>query len=117
MRGTALDSMNLTTQRDSSPEVFRLAAKLEMYDSHLEATATGRDPATWRRATQQLKEMVAMWHGLPQFAVEIMDIARQHLRLLAAVASGAGAAPPEDVRQLCATVDLLREKCLGLVRQ
>jgi hypothetical protein len=109
--------MNSIPQRDSSPDAFRLAAKLETYEAHLQAAADGRDPATWRCATQELKEMVAMSHALPQFAVGIVDIARQHLHLLGSVASSQGASPADELHQLRITIDRLREQCLGLVRQ
>jgi hypothetical protein len=108
--------LNSIPNRDSSPDAFRLAARLELYGSHLDAADGGRNPASWHSATQELKDMVAMSHALPQFAVDIIDIARQHLLVLGSVASSSHAVPLEDWDRLRVTAASLREKCLGLVR-
>jgi hypothetical protein len=109
-------TMNLPLNRDISPDAFRLAAKLETYEAHLDTPlAIVHDRGRWRAAWRDLQQIVAMAHALPQLAVEITDIVRGHLRLLASIA--ANAAPRQHEREQRLAIALLHEKCVALVRQ
>jgi hypothetical protein len=101
---------------DMTALAFELAARIELYESELDALrATWSDAAGWRVASDRLRSIVAMSHQQPQLAVDIMEVARRHMELLACIADSgaAGSARRDCARQLLAAVQTLHGKCVA----
>lgn len=101
-----------------SPVVFQLAALLERYQADFEKLIQRWfDRDLWQQVSRQLADIVRFRGTLPQFAVDIADIALHHMKIVHSLGRPpARAADLAKLRERHETaVRGMRDKCLKLL--
>lgn len=102
---------------DLTAIAFKFAAVLESYQSQIERLATDwRNRPLYRAVSAQLDELRSLLGALPQLAVDMVEVAVCHVKLLHLLQAegGAGDVSEMQLRQTAA-VRTLRRKTLRLI--
>jgi hypothetical protein len=103
---------------DRTAYAFRLAAKVELYESYFSRVcADWKDVEMWRAASTEIKEMLAMADTLTRLSRDIGELARAHLSALECATSPQCSGLAErHVREITSLVEALHRKSVALVR-